>query len=81
MWKAVANDPELSKQFTGRNLARMKQGSAPFTPTDGKVGGRDSFEIHHKHEVAKGGEVYDMDNWLIMTPADHIQHHKDQRND
>jgi hypothetical protein len=81
MWKAVANDRELSKQFTARNLARMKQGSAAFTPANGKVGGRDSLEIHHKHEVAKGGEVYDMDNWLIMTPADHIQHHKDQRND
>ena len=67
----------MSKQFSEFNVKRMKEGNAPFAPVGEKVGGRQTFEVHHKHEVAKGGEVYDMDNWSVMTPAQHIQHHRE----
>lgn len=77
MWKAVSRDPLMSKQFSEFNVKRMKEGNAPFAPVGEKVGGRQTFEVHHKHEVAKGGEVYDMDNWSVMTPAQHIQHHRE----
>ncbi|MFJ2480135.1 HNH endonuclease signature motif containing protein [Pseudomonas sp. NPDC087598] len=42
-----------------------------------QVGGRKKFEIHHQHEVANGGAVYDMENLLIMTAKRHIEKHKE----
>ncbi|MFO3722049.1 hypothetical protein ABFA30_07800 [Pseudomonas sp. HLMP] len=47
-WKAVANDPELSKQFPERSLRRMKKnGLAPIVH-DGDIHlGSASFVLHH----------------------------------
>jgi type II secretory pathway pseudopilin PulG len=81
LWKAVANDPVLSKNFSLANLKWMSLGKAPECPIEDRVGKREKFEIHHANEVAKGGLVYDMDNWLIMTPSQHIEHHKGNKND
>jgi hypothetical protein len=76
-WKAVAADAELSLQFSGGNLGRMRNGSAPFSAvTADQVGGRKAFELHHDVEVSKGGDVYGMDNLSVMTPKRHIQLHK-----
>ncbi|WP_231508925.1 HNH endonuclease signature motif containing protein, partial [Pseudomonas viridiflava] len=45
------------------------------------VGGRTKFEIHHKNLIADGGAVYDFDNLVIMTPKQHINHHRSKKND
>ncbi|MGV6396547.1 S-type pyocin domain-containing protein [Pseudomonas caspiana] len=79
MWEAVSKDPALKKQFTDVNLNLMKNGAAPYAPIGEQVGGRQKFEVHHHDEVAKGGAVYDMDNWSIITPAQHILHHKENK--
>ncbi len=79
MWEAISKDPALKKQFTDVNLNLMKKGAAPYAPIEEQVGGRQKFEVHHKDEVAKGGAVYDMDNWSIITPAQHILHHKENQ--
>lgn len=81
IWKAVASDTELSNQFTQRNLDAMQNASAPFSGLIDQVGNRKKFEIHHKHEVAQGGAVYDFDNLVIMTPRQHIEHHRSKKND
>jgi hypothetical protein len=78
-WIAVAADAELSKQFTRSNLDRMRDGSAPFPRVVDQVGGRKTFELHHVIEISQGGEVYGLDNILVMTPRRHIQIHKRNR--
>jgi hypothetical protein len=75
-WKAVAADAELSRQFSGSNLDRMRDGSAPYPALVDQVGGRKTFELHHEVEISKGGDVYGMDNISVMTPKRHIQLHK-----
>jgi len=76
IWEAVSTDPVLSKQFSRQNLDLMKNGDAPYPRQADQAGGRDKFEIHHKHEIANGGAVYDFSNLVIMTPKQHIQHHR-----
>lgn len=74
-WKAVANDPELSKQFNLGSLAVMKDGSAAYVRELEQVGGRVKFEIHHKNRIIDGGGVYDIDNLVVVTPKRHIKIH------
>ncbi|KPB73972.1 HNH endonucleaseS-type Pyocin [Pseudomonas syringae pv. maculicola] len=80
-WIAVANDPELGKQFTQHNLEIMRDGGAPYPRLSDQAGGRTKFEIHHKDHISNGGAVYDIDNLVIMTPRQHIDHHRSPKND
>jgi len=75
-WRVVAADMVLSKQFGTHNLARMRAGLSPYPLDADQVGGRKTFELHHEVEIANGGEVYGMDNLLVMTPKRHIQLHR-----
>ena len=54
-WKAVAADPELSRQFKPRNLSDMAKGFSPTTPKSEHVGKRISFELHHVEMIKEGG--------------------------
>lgn len=76
IWKAVANDPELAKSFDAIDLAEIKRGYAPFAPPAERRGSRVKYEIHHLQTIKNGGEVYDMDNFSIMTPSTHIETHR-----
>lgn len=76
IWKAVANDPELSKQFKKANIEEMKAGRSPSALADDHAGKRMKFEMHHKHWIVNGGEVYGMDNLVILGPRQHIEIHK-----
>ncbi|AAO58658.1 S-type pyocin domain-containing protein [Pseudomonas syringae group genomosp. 3] len=80
-WIAVADDPELGKQSTQNNLEIMRGGGAPHPKLSDQAGGRTRFEIHHKNYISKGGAVYDIDNLVIMTSRQHIDHHRSQKND
>ncbi|MCD5992062.1 S-type pyocin domain-containing protein [Pseudomonas sp. CDFA 602] len=81
IWTAIANDSELSKQLSQHNLNAMRDGGSPYPRLVDQVGGRTKFEIHHKNHVANGGAVYDFDNLVIMTPKQHIDHHRSKKND
>jgi hypothetical protein len=76
IWRAVARDPELSRQFDRYNLDEMSKGNAPFAPMVDQVGNRVKFEIHHQHWIKNGGAVYDMDNIVVLAPKRHIDTHK-----
>ncbi|SDA90155.1 DNase/tRNase domain of colicin-like bacteriocin [Pseudomonas sp. NFACC15-1] len=78
-WKAVADDPSLSRQFNRHNLKRMKRGLAAFPNKPERVGGRIRYELHHKQYISHGGEVYHIDNIYVMTPKRHIETHKEQK--
>ena len=54
----------------------MSIGKAAKTRKSDAVGKRSSFEIHHVHEVAKGGDIYNVENMLILTPKRHLDIHK-----
>ncbi|WP_328825050.1 hypothetical protein [Pseudomonas amygdali] len=71
----------LGNQFTQNNLEIMRGGGAPHPRLSDQAGGRTRFEIHHKNYISKGGAVYDIDNLVIMTPRQHIDHHRSQKND
>ncbi|MEX5576146.1 S-type pyocin domain-containing protein [Pseudomonas lijiangensis] len=76
IWKAIARDPELQKQFNPYNLELMRSGRAPQPKQADQVGRRKTFEIHHEHEIANGGGVYDIDNLRVLPPKQHIEHHR-----
>ncbi|MFB6401989.1 S-type pyocin domain-containing protein [Pseudomonas putida] len=71
-WKAVANDPELSKQFSERDLARMKKnGNSPLVDDEDIYMSQMTFVIHHVIPISEGGGVYDMSNLKVVTPKVH----------
>ena len=75
-WIAVADSPELYKQFNRSNQKRMKNGRAPRSRQIDTVGGRRSYELHHKIDIQYGGKVYDVDNLGVTTPKRHIDIHR-----
>ena len=70
-WQAAADVPELAAQFSKSNLALMKQGKAPVSPTSQHYGMQDTYILHHRNPIAGGGAVYDMSNIVIVTPKMH----------
>ena len=56
LWKAVANDAELTKQFDPGSLAAMKKGYSAFVRKTERVGGRIKYELHHKQYISLGGD-------------------------
>jgi len=44
------------------------------------VGKRSTFEIHHVQEIAKGGDVYNIENMMVLTPKRHMDIHKGKNN-
>ncbi|POG05736.1 hypothetical protein BGP84_23000 [Pseudomonas putida] len=76
LWKIVANDPELSRQFSKQNIIRMREnGHAPRARTPDLYGKKKSFELHHVVPISEGGAVYDIDNLRVVTPAAHHKIH------
>lgn len=76
IWKAAAADAELSQEFIPWNIERMREGLAPIATTQEHNKSEKSFELHHVHQIAKGGAVYDIDNIVVMTPKQHAEAHK-----
>ncbi|MFM9381325.1 S-type pyocin domain-containing protein [Pseudomonas sp. UV AK001] len=76
-WKAVAADELLRRQFGKVDLEQMANGAAPYAEPWDTVGSREKIEIHHKHRIADGGEVYGLENLRILTPKAHIELHKE----
>ncbi|WP_053149193.1 S-type pyocin domain-containing protein [Pseudomonas sp. P97.38] len=76
-WKAVANDPNLAQQFDPGSLAHMRKGYGAFVKKIDRVGARIKYELHHKKYISLGGEVYNLDNIIVMTPKRHIQTHQE----
>lgn len=77
LWKAVANDPELAKQFSSVNMGRMKKnGYAPYATPSEQVGEKSKYELHHVIFLKDDGALYDMDNLRVVTPREHDALHK-----
>ncbi|KAB0484703.1 S-type Pyocin [Pseudomonas reinekei] len=76
LWKAVASDPELAKQFRAHNIKAMMNGKAPSAREDDHLGDKIKFELHHIELISEGGAVYDIDNIKVVTPKRHSELHK-----
>jgi hypothetical protein len=63
-WRAVADDPVLSRGFGKSNMTLMRDGGAPFGP-----GGQ--YVLHHITPLEHGGALYDLDNLMVMTSDYH----------
>ena len=74
-WVAVSRDPNLSEQFSPKDLVRMRGGGAPRAREIDMVGKRQSHDIHHVEQISEGGEVYNVDNLRVNTPKNHIEVH------
>jgi hypothetical protein len=70
-WKAVADTPALSAQFSPRNQALMQRGYAPIAAKDQWHGGQARYVLHHATPIAREGGVYDMSNIVVLTPRMH----------
>jgi RHS repeat-associated protein len=75
-WKAVADDPNIAKHFDEGNLALMKQGQAPFAVPSQQTGAgwaQQKYNLHHRQSLEEGGDLYDLDNIIVVTPRYHDQ--------
>ncbi len=72
-WKSVAADTVLSSQFITANVARMKNGLAPFAPASQTMPGRQTYILRRRTPINQGGPVYDMNNLLVVTPRYHAE--------
>lgn len=70
-WTLVGNHAELSKSFSKQNVTLMKQGNAPYVHPTQKLGERAVYELHHAKPIQHGGDVYDVDNLIVVTPRYH----------
>ncbi|WP_146050255.1 hypothetical protein [Pseudomonas syringae] len=72
-WISLANDSELSQQFSSPNLSGMaKRLGPPAAQKSEHAGKRIAFELHHVELIKNGGAVYDADNLRAVTPSRHI---------
>ncbi|MBE0543292.1 MAG: prepilin-type N-terminal cleavage/methylation domain-containing protein [Verrucomicrobia bacterium] len=70
-WREVAADANLSKGFTFDDLVAMRKGNAPAVDVTQRVGKKVSYELHHATPIQHGGDVYDLDNIIVVTPRYH----------
>lgn len=75
-WALVGRNGELLIQFSPGNRGLIKRGFAPKALEDDWARGRTTFELHHVHEIQNGGDVYNLDNLMIVTPKVHINYHE-----
>ena len=78
IWKAIADIPELAREFSVLNLRSMRDGNAPFPlrseqVTIGSTGAlsRRPYELHHDPAIGQDGPVYDLSTIRIVTPKQH----------
>jgi hypothetical protein len=71
-WRAVADTPELARQFSPMEVRNMRhRGLAPLVDDSQVSKGKNTFQLHHRTPISQGGAVYDLDNILIVTPRYH----------
>lgn len=76
LWTEVGKDPELLKQFSPDDVELVNKGYSPTVSAQDSAGKRVKMELHHKQQISKGGDVYNVDNLNVLTPKRHIEIHK-----
>ncbi len=68
VWKLYARE-YAGQAFDDLNLRRMQHGFAPYAPRREQVAGRKAYELSHRLAFADGGNLFDLDNLAILSPA------------
>ena len=77
LYKEIGNSKYVT-QFINSNQTALKKGNAPFAPRSLQTGGNQNqirYNIHHIHPVEDGGDVYNLDNLMILSPKTHKEVH------
>ncbi|PES55664.1 WXG100 family type VII secretion target [Bacillus thuringiensis] len=69
-WKTVA-ESSYAEEFNRMNKMRMMEGKAPYTPESQQYGEHKVYVLHHKQPIHQGGDVYNLDNLIIVSPKIH----------
>jgi LysM repeat protein len=75
IWKAVADTPELAKDFGQADLWRMQHDRSPRVTKADQHRGQRTWIVHHQNDIQFGGPVYDLSNLRIVTPKEHYRIH------
>ena len=67
-WRAIAENPALSKQFDEINLKRMARGFPPYAPKSSWVGERREFEFRNSQAANDAGIYFSLDQLSINRP-------------
>lgn len=76
-WREIGRDLSALGAPEGSFQRLTGFGRAIPADKDGRAGRRTRLEIHHVKPISEGGEVYDVDNMIIVSPAAHIRIHKE----
>ena len=74
-WIEVSKDSVLMAQFNRTNQKKISSGKSPIAPKCEHYGKMIRYEIHHQHEISKGGAVFHVDNLAVVTPKHHKRIH------
>lgn len=69
-WKTLS-DSSYAEEFNRMNRMRMMEGKAPYTPGSQQYGEHKVYILHHKQPIHQGGDVYNLDNIIIVSPKIH----------
>ena len=72
-WLAVAAVPELKSQFSPGNRGLISKGKAPFADESQQKNGQEQYQLHHRTPVHLSGELYNLDNIIVVTPVFHAE--------
>lgn len=68
LWRAIAEDEQLTGQFNEVNLKRIENGFAPYAQKSSWVGDRREFEIRYEKSAVYGVDSYNLDRISITSP-------------
>ncbi|HAT4365398.1 TPA: SH3 domain-containing protein [Clostridium perfringens] len=69
-WKEMSKS-KYAKEFSKNNISNMSKGNAPIAVEEQWLGSRSRYELHHKKPIWDGGDVYNLDNLVIVSPRYH----------
>ncbi|WP_341478944.1 SH3 domain-containing protein [Clostridium perfringens] len=69
-WKEMSKS-KYAKEFSKNNISNMSKGNAPIAVEEQWLGSRSKYELHHKKPIWDGGDVYNLDNLVIVSPRYH----------
>ena len=69
-WKTLS-DSSYAKEFSSMNIKLMKKGKAPYSPITEHCGNHNKYILHPKQPINKSGDVYNLDNLIIVSPKIH----------
>ncbi|MFK3816663.1 S-type pyocin domain-containing protein [Pseudomonas sp. NPDC089407] len=70
VWRTIAAEQELFRQFDEVNQRRIFRGFPPVAPRASWSGARHAFELRHAGAAGEGSGLYNLDQLSIHVPAD-----------